>query len=227
MSPLVVHGSYLLNLAAADPENRAKSVRGFRDEVHRALAIGADYLVIHPGSAKGRDSREQAVEALADAFGEAVRGVRWRALTLLLENTAGGGASLGATFEELDEIRRAIRRRKPNAPVGYCLDTCHLYAAGYDVSTASGLRETLHEADHTLGLGRVKVIHFNDSKTKLGSRLDRHARIGEGRIGREAMRRIVRHPKLRDKAFILETPHDPDGTHTRSVETLRELIRGR
>ncbi len=224
LKPLVVHGSYLLNLAAADPENRAKSVRGFREEVDRAQSIGAEYLVIHPGSAKGHSDPEHAVAALADAFAEATDGLRWGHLMLLLENTAGGGASLGRTFQELDAIRTAIRRLKRNAPIGYCLDTCHLYAAGYDISTAAGLSETLAEADRTLDLDRVKVIHFNDSKTKLGSRLDRHARIGEGRIGRQAMQRFAGRPELRDKAFILETPHDPDGTHTECVKILRSFL---
>ena len=224
LAPLVIHGSYLLNLAAADQENRRKSIAGFREEVERALAIGAEYLVIHPGSAKGHDDRDAAIEALADAFAESAKGVRWRGLELLLENTAGGGASLGRTFGELSAIRRAIHRRKRAARVGYCLDTCHLYAAGYDISTVAGLRSVVREAERELGLERVRVVHFNDSKTKLGSRLDRHARIGEGHIGREALRRVINHPKLRSKAFILETPHDAEGTHRESIESLKSLI---
>ncbi len=180
--------------------------------------------MIHPGSAKNHENRDQAIGALGDAFAAATKGVRWRKLEVLLENTVGGGASLGRTFEELDAIRGAILRRKRTAPVGYCLDTCHLYAAGYDVSTAAGLRKTLGEIDRGLDIELVKVIHFNDSKTKLGSRHDRHARIGEGHIGREAMERIFNHRKLRDKAFIFETPPGEDGTHRESVEKVRVMI---
>jgi len=220
--PLAVHGSYLINLAALDEANREKSIRGFRDEVERAVAVGADYLVFHPGSAKGQE-REDAIAVLAESFAEAVRGIDWDGLEVLLENTAGGGASLGRTFEELAAVRAAIRETVPEAPVGYCIDTCHTFAAGYEISTAAGLEETLQKIDTALGMEQVKVIHTNDSKAKFGSHLDRHENIGEGQIGLEAFRRIVNHPALRDKPFILETPHDEDGTHRRNTETLKTL----
>lgn len=220
--PLAVHGSYLINLAAQDKANRDKSIEGFRDEVERAVAVGADYLVFHPGSSKGQE-REEAIAALAESFAEAVRGVKWDGLEVLLENTAGGGASLGRTFEELAEVRAAILAEAPGAPVGYCIDTCHTFVAGYEITTAAGLEETLHNIDAVLGLERVKVIHTNDSKAKFGSHLDRHENIGEGQIGLEAFRRIVNHPALRYKPFILETPHDEDGTHRRNTETLKTL----
>ena len=220
--PLAVHGSYLINLAALDEANREKSIRGFRDEAERAVAVGADYLVFHPGSAKGQE-RVEAIALLAESFAEAVRGIDWDGLEVLLENTAGGGASLGRTFEELAAVRAAIREKAPEAPVGFCIDTCHTFAAGYEISTAAGLEETLQNIDAVLGLEHVKVIHTNDSKAKFGSHLDRHENIGEGRIGLEAFRRIVNHPALRDKPFILETPHDEDGTHRRNTETLKTL----
>jgi len=225
LGPLVVHGSYLLNLASGDAANREKSVAGFRDEVDRCLAVGADYLVFHPGSARDHDSSADAIETLAQAFAEATKGVRWKNLEVLLENTAGGGATLGRELGELASIRNAILRKKRNAPVGYCLDTAHLFASGYDVSTESGLKATLKEIESEIGIDTVKVIHANDSKTKLGSRVDRHEHIGEGWIGAEAFRRILRHPKLRGKPFILETPHGEDGTHRVNVERLKALAR--
>lgn len=220
--PMAVHGSYLINLAALDEANREKSIQGFRDEVERAAAVGADYLIFHPGSAKGQE-REEAIAVLAKSFAKAVKDVDWDGLEVLLENTAGGGASLGRTFEELAAVRAAIGAQAPDAPVGYCIDTCHLFAAGYEVSTAGGLNETLDAIDAAIGLEHLKVIHANDSKAKFGSHLDRHESIGEGRIGREAFRRIVNHPALRGKPFILETPRDKDGTHRHNTETLKTL----
>lgn len=220
--PLAVHGSYLINLAALDETNRDKSIRGFRDEVERAVAAGADYLVFHPGSAKGQE-REEAIALLAKSFAKAVHGIEWDGLEVLLENTAGGGASLGRTFEELAAVWAAILAQAPDALVGYCIDTCHTFAAGYEIATPAGLEETLEKIDANLGLEQVKLIHANDSKAKFGSHLDRHENIGEGQIGLEAFRRIVNHPALRDKPFILETPHDEDGTHRRNTETLKTL----
>ena len=223
LKPLVVHGSYLLNLASCDGVNCANSIAGFRDEVERALAVSADYLVIHPGSAKGHASTPEAIETLAFSFAAATKGVRWKGLEILLENTAGGGSTLGRDISELHTIREAILKRKRNAPIGYCLDTAHLYVSGYDIATQAGLSKTLAEIEDVLDLDLVKVIHTNDSKTKFGSRVDRHQHIGEGTIGAEAFRRMLRHPKLRHKPFVLETPHGPDGTHRKNVEALNGL----
>jgi deoxyribonuclease-4 len=222
--PLAVHSSYLINLAALDEANRERSIEGFREEVERAVAIGADYLVFHPGSSKGQE-RIEAMIVLAESFAQAVGGIEWDGLEVLLENTAGGGASLGRTFEELAAVRMAILEMIPGVPVGYCIDICHLFAAGYGISTAAELNETLERIDATLSLDRVKLIHTNDSKAKFGSYLDRHENIGEGQIGLEAFRRIVNHPALRGKPFILETPHDAEGTHRKNMETLTALGR--
>ena len=126
---------------------------------------------------------------------------------LLFENTAGSGNAIGSRFEELAEIRR-LAKRVVNFGIGYCIDTCHCLAAGYDVATPAGLRRTVKGIETVLGLSHVPVIHVNDSKGPLGSKRDRHANIGEGHIGLEGFRRILRHPKLRGKAFILETPVD-------------------
>ena len=224
LNPLVVHGNYLTNLASNDREIRKNSIQSFRLEIENARAVGADYLVIHPGSAKGQTVGD-AIEGLADALVKSQKGFDWGALTLLLENTAGGGATIGRSFEELATLRAAIKQRA-KVPLGFCLDTAHCFEAGYDVSTAAGLRAMVREMDLYIGVEKVPVIHANDSKTPLGSNRDRHESIGEGFIGAEAFERILRHPKLRRMAFILETPMGEDGTHQANVDRLRGLAPG-
>ncbi len=223
LAPLVVHDTYLINLAAADGAIRRRSISAFRGELRRAAAIGAEYLVAHPGSYKGQ-TIEQAIERFAAALGKASKGVETDGLTLLLENTAGSGAALGSRFTELNELRR-LAAKQTDLPIGFCLDTAHCLAAGYDVATAKGLRDTVREATAVLGIDRVRVIHANDSKAPLGSRVDRHEHIGRGHIGAAAFRRILRHPKLRSKPFILETPVDTEGDDRRNIQTLKDLCR--
>ncbi|MEX2263495.1 MAG: deoxyribonuclease IV [Bryobacteraceae bacterium] len=221
LTPLVIHVNYLVNLASNDAVIRAKSVEAFRGELERAETIGAEYLVLHPGSYRGQ-TIEEATIGFATALAEASEGFRSRRLTLLIENTVGGGCQLGARFEELKTLRD-MARKKVDYALGYCLDTCHLLAAGFDVAAEQGLRETVLQAERILGLSDVHVIHANDSKKPLGSRLDRHENIGEGFIGDEGFRRILRHPKLRSKPFILETPIDNEGDDRRNVERLKQL----
>ncbi|MEJ5368851.1 MAG: deoxyribonuclease IV [Bryobacteraceae bacterium] len=224
LAPLVIHDSYLINLAAPDDEIRRKSIEAMRGELERAFAIGAEYLVIHPGSAR-QDSVEAGMERIVDSLRQASKRLRApNGFMLLLENTAGAGATIGRTLEELRELQQRLSPVLP-FPVGYCLDTCHLFVSGYDVSTAAGLQATVQKAQETLGLENVPVIHANDSKGEFGSRLDRHANIGEGRIGLDGFRRIVNHPELRSKAFVLETPVDQPGDDQRNVEQLKKLCR--
>lgn len=223
LAPLAVHDNYLINLAAADPVVRAMSVAAFRGEIRRALAIGAEFLVLHPGSYRGQ-SIEQAIATLLDSLAEATRGFRKSGLTLLFENTAGAGCAIGSRFEELAEMRRNGAGRAP-FDIGFCLDTAHCLAAGYDVATAAGLEKMLREAGRILGLANVRLIHANDSKAPLGSRVDRHEHIGAGYIGIQGFRRILNHPRLRSKAFILETPIDREGDDRRNLETLKKLCR--
>ena len=223
LNPLVIHVSYLVNLASADPAIRAKSIAAFRGELERAAAIGAEYLVLHPGSHRGR-SVEEGIADFVAALRDAAAGFHSRGLTVLLENTAGAGSHLGSRFEELASIREragAVTR----LPMGYCLDTCHLLAAGFDISTPAGLRATVGSAERLLGLANVRVFHVNDSKTPLGSHIDRHANIGEGHIPLDAFRRILQHPKLRAKPFILETPIDQPGDDRRNLDALKSLAR--
>ena len=225
LNPLVIHTSYLINLASGDAVIRGKSIEAFRGELVRAAAIGADFLVLHPGSFRGRTA-EEGMAAIAGGLRDASFGLslarKKGRVTVLLENTVGAGCHLGSRFEELLAIR-TLAGELTDLPIGYCLDTCHLLAAGFEITTTLGLRETLRSAEAILGLRNVAVIHANDSKTPLGSHVDRHANIGEGYIGGEAFRRILRHPKLRGKAFILETPVDEEGDDRRNLDLLKEL----
>ncbi len=220
--PLVVHDNYLINLASKDEAIRTKSMLAFRQELERAVAIGAEYLVAHPGSYKNQ-TVEDGIYSFVSGLLEAVEGLDTTGVTLLLENTAGQGSALGSRFEELAEMRRLALPRT-SLQIGYCLDTCHCLAAGYDVATADGLEMVLNDAQRILGLENIPVIHTNDSKGALGSHLDRHANIGEGAIGIEGFYRILNHPLLKEKAFVLETPIDQPGDDLRNVNALKQLI---
>lgn len=227
LHPLVIHDSYLINLASPPGEIREKSIDALRGEIERALAIGADYLVAHPGNYKGL-TVEQGMLNVAEALALAWRGVDPKfthspSLTLLLENTAGAGAQLGGDLQELATIRH-LAQPYLDIPVGFCLDTCHCYVSGFDIATAKGLSELLGIVEGVLELKNVPVIHCNDTKMKLASHCDRHANIGEGFIGRKGFERILNHPELRSKAFILETPVDEPGDDLRNVNALKNLV---
>lgn len=228
LTPLVIHDSYLINLAvSADSDIREKSILGLRGEIERAILIGADYLVAHPGNYKGLHIT-QGMLNVAEAVALAWRGVdpelqRTARLTLLLENTAGAGAQLGGKLDELKTIRDLVSPYV-DIPIGYCLDTCHCYVSGFDIASVQGLDRLIGNADEVLGLQHIPVLHANDTKMKLGSHLDRHANIGSGYIGFEGFRRILNHPELCGKAFILETPVDEPGDDLRNVTALKELV---
>ncbi len=226
LGPLVIHDNYLINLASPDRVMRARSIQAFHDELVRAVSLGADFLVAHPGSGLGTD-REQAIAEIAQGMRQAARGVKLGSLRILIENTSGMGSAVGARFEEI----RAILDQTADLPMGVCLDTAHMLEAGYDIATHEGLEATIAAVDRTVGLHRVYVLHINDSKTPLGSRLDRHEHVGHGKIGLEAFRRILNHMKLgpgteglAGRAFILETPIDRPGDDRRNVRALWELV---
>jgi deoxyribonuclease IV len=223
LAPLVIHDNYLINLASANETVRVQSIEAFRGELMRAIAIGAEYVVAHPGNYKGQ-SLEQGLLHFLEGVAAAAQGLQFGKLMLLVENTVGAGAQIGSRFEELHVIRE-YAANMTDLPIGFCLDTCHLLASGYDVSTAEGLKKTVREADQILGMEHVRVIHANDSKGPLGSHIDRHANIGEGYIGLDGFRRILAHPGLQSKAFILETPVEKDGDDRRNLETLKSLCR--
>jgi deoxyribonuclease-4 len=227
LTPLVIHDSYLINLASADPVIRDKSIEAFRLEMERALIIGAEYLVAHPGNYKGLSVEEGLVnvaKGIALAWRDVNSAQKKRPrLSILLENTAGAGAQLGGKLTELATIRD-LAAHYIDIPIGYCLDTCHCYVSGFDIAQPRGLSEFMGAAETDLGWENVPVIHANDAKTRLGSHLDRHENIGSGYIGLEGFRRILNHPELRGKAFILETPVDEPGDDLRNVTALKELI---
>jgi deoxyribonuclease IV len=226
LGPLVIHDNYLINLASPDRVMRARSIQAFHDELVRAAALGADFLVAHPGSGLGGD-REQAISDVAQGMRQAARGMKFGGLRILVENTSGMGSAVGARLEEI----RAILDQTGDLPMGVCLDTAHLLEAGYDITTHEGLEATIAAVERTVGLQRVYVWHVNDSKTPLGSRVDRHEHIGHGKIGLEAFGRILNHSKLGPgldglpgRAFILETPIDRPGDDRRNVRALWDLV---
>lgn len=225
--PLVIHDSYLINLAAPPSIVREKSIEAFRFEIERALLIGAEYLVTHPGNYRGL-TPEQGILNVAEAIILACRHVdpqlvRNSSLSILLENTAGAGAQLGGKLEELAAIQKLVTPFL-DFPMGFCLDTCHSYVFGFDLACEAGFQQFLAKAEAALDLQNVPVLHSNDAKAPLGSHLDRHANIGAGYIGLEGFRRLLNHPKLCDKAFILETPVDKPGDDKRDVAALKELV---
>ena len=179
---MVIHDNYLINLASSDALIRERSIAAFRRELERALALGADYLVTHPGSAKGA-APAAAIATCVESLRQAAAGLKLDGLTILIENTAGQGTAIGRSFEEVAEI---IAGAEKDLPVGACIDTAHSFEAGYAIHTVEGLRAAVKQLDATIGVKKVRVIHANDSKTAFGSHADRHEHIGKGQIGAEA-----------------------------------------
>ena len=222
LKPLVIHTNYLINLASTTEVFLKKSIEAFRGEIERALALCAEYLVLHPGSFKGAN-REKGLLQTAAAIATASQGVDLAkgGLTILIENTAGAEFSLGGSFEQVAEVIEHVR---DHIPVGACIDTCHTHVAGYDIISEEGFRETLAQLDATIGLKNVPVWHCNDAKAARGSKLDRHQHIGQGTIGLDPFRRLLNHPRLAHAAFIAETPIDEPGDDRRNVAALKKLV---
>jgi deoxyribonuclease-4 len=219
--PLVIHASYLINLCSQSEEVRRNSIAAFRGEVDRALSLGAEYLVLHPGSWKGL-TREQGLELAAESIEAAIAGLHWQACNfrILIENTAGAEFSLGGSFEQVGQL---LARLTGIAPVGVCLDTCHTHVAGYDLVTEDGYQATVAQIETQIGLANIHVWHMNDAKAPCGSKLDRHQHIGEGTIGLEPFRRILNDPSFAHCAFIAETPVDEEGDQERDLLALKSL----
>lgn len=208
LSLVVAHDSYLINPATADDSLRRKSIDGLVEEISRAEQLGIPWVVAHPGAACG-GSPEEACRRAADGIAEALRRTRQTKAGVLIETTAGQGSCLGASFEEIAAmLRRIDRSKRLSKRVAVCLDTCHVFAAGYPLHPKKSLDTTLEAFDELIGLDRLVVIHANDSKKPCGSRVDRHEAIGEGCIGSEAFRLLVNHPKLAGIPMILETPKE-------------------
>jgi deoxyribonuclease-4 len=219
--PAVVHASYLVNLASQSDEVRDKSIAAFHGEVQRALAIGAEYLVLHPGSWRGL-TREQGLRRAAEGIERSLEGIAWAGcdFKILIENTAGSEHSLGGSFEQVGEMVAALR---PYAPVGACLDTCHTHVAGYDIVTPEGYEETVRRIDERIGLAHVRVWHMNDAKAARGSKLDRHQHIGQGTIGSAPFARLLKDERFAHCAFIAETPVEDPEDDRRNVDALKGL----
>jgi deoxyribonuclease-4 len=221
VSPVAIHASYLINLCSQTEAVRENSVVAFRGEVERALALGAEYLVLHPGSWKGL-TREEGLRLAAQSIERAIDGVAWQGadFRILIENTAGAEFSLGGKLEQVAELVDCL---KACAPVAVCLDTCHVHVAGYDIVSEDGYIETMKLVEATVGFDAVKVWHSNDAKAAMGSKLDRHEHIGEGTIGAAAFRRLLHDERFAHCAFIAETPVDAPGDEARNVGVLRTL----
>lgn len=204
---IVAHAPYTMNLCAAKEDVRSFSKEMLLDDLKRMEYTPYNYYNFHPGSHVGQGA-EKGIALIAEALNEALKPEQ--TTTVLLETMAGKGTEVGRTFEELREI---LDRVELNDKMGVCLDTCHVWDGGYDI--VNDLDGVLNEFDRVIGLDRLKAVHFNDSMNDCGSHKDRHAKIGEGKIGAEAMRRVALHPLLEGRPFILETPNDDEGTDGR------------
>jgi len=219
ISPVVIHANYLINLAAANLEMRAKSIESFREEVQRGIMLGANYLVFHPGSARGACEAD-GIDTCAASLKIACAGLNLGSFRILLENTAGQGECIGHRFEHLAAIMNAC----PELRLGVCLDTAHAFTAGYDLRDEDGLGAMIQSLERTVGARKVRAIHFNDSRAEYNSRVDRHWHIGKGHIGTEALRRLAQHPKLAHAAFILETPYKAPEDNLPNINALRSFV---
>ena len=202
LGSVVSHGSYLINLASTDPALRRQSLEAMGDEIDRAEALGLLGVVLHPG-AFTIGNEADGLTLIAAALLELLRARRRGRTMVLLENTAGQGTTLGATFEQLASI---IAKTDDHRRIGVCLDTCHLIASGYDLCSPEGYATTFKQFGRVVGFERLKAFHMNDSKKPLGSRVDRHEHIGQGHLGLEPFRRIVNDRRFRDLPMLLETP---------------------
>jgi deoxyribonuclease IV len=214
----VSHDSYLINLGSPEPGTLQKSLEAFSDEIERCEQLGIPYLVFHPGSHVG-SGEVAGLQRIIDSLDFALSLKPGCATQVLIENTAGQGSNLGYRFEHLAEI---LGKTQYPDRLGVCLDTCHLFAAGYDLRTRSTYEAVFREFDTIVGLDRVKTFHLNDSKKNLGSRVDRHENIGKGELGLEPFRFLLNDPRLAALPMLLETPGG-DEAYRQDLKTLRSL----
>ncbi len=213
--PLLAHAPYTLNLASSQEKVYEFACMVIREDVKRMDALGIENLVFHPGSHTGIGAKA-GIENIIRGLDQAITGKE--GITVLLETMSGKGTEIGVSFEELKAIRDGVRHPER---IGICLDTCHVFAAGYDI--VNDLDGVLEEFDRVLGLGLLRAVHLNDSMMPFGSRKDRHAVIGGGKIGLEALLKVLRHPRLKGLPFYLETPLDDQG-HKEEIRKLKELL---
>ena len=213
--PILAHAPYTLNLASANEKTYEFACMVIKEDIARMDALGIENLVFHPGSHTGIGT-EAGIQNIINGLNQAITGNEQ--ITVLLETMSGKGSEIGVTFEELKAIRDGV---KHSERVGVCLDTCHVFAAGYDI--VNHLDDVIEEFDKILGLENLKAIHLNDSMMPLNSRKDRHATIGDGEIGLEAILNVMRHPRLQGIPFYLETPLEEDG-HKEEIQMLKEKL---
>jgi len=218
--PVASHSSYLVNLASGKPELVQKSITAFADELERCSLLDIPLVVMHPGS-HGGDGVEKGLERFTENLDLALERAD-NAVTVLLETTAGQGTGLGSRFEELASI---IQNSRFPDKLGVCVDTCHIFAAGYDIRSPESYQATMDEFDQLVGIERIKFFHLNDSKKGLASRVDRHEHIGKGEIGIEGFRNLLNDPRFSKHPMTLETPKGKDLQEDRdNLDTLRGLI---
>lgn len=221
MCPVVIHAPYTCNLASPDKHLFKNSMRAFIKDVKDANVLGAHYFVFHMGS-HSKTSELEGLERIARALKKTLQKVNTKTV-LLMENTSGNGSWLGYKFWQHSFI---LKELKWSNKIGVCIDTCHCYAAGYDVASKEGLKKMFTEIDKYVGIERLKLVHLNDSMDPLDSRKDRHQHIGDGHIGREGFRNILRHPIIRNLPLILETPKKSIEDDLKNLETVRRLYYG-
>jgi deoxyribonuclease-4 len=217
------HDSYLINLASPDPVLYKRSLEAFITEVLRADSLGLSYLVMHPGTPTDGDD-DAGIQRIVQALDEVHARCQACRVKILLETTAGQGKSLGWRFEQLAAILDSVKQSRR---LGVCLDTCHVFAAGYALAPARDYQNTMQAFDRLIGLSRLKVFHLNDSKKPLGSRVDRHEHIGKGHLGLEPFRLLINDPRFRRVPMIMETPKEglsDEDMDVENLDTLRALV---
>jgi deoxyribonuclease-4 len=220
IGPVFVHTNYLINLASPRPDLYERSIEQFVIDLERTEALGAEYMVTHLGSASGRDA-EWMIDRVSEALNMATKLHPSRA-TILLENTAGEAGDVGYTFEQIREI---ILRLRNSSAIGICYDTCHGFAAGYDIRTKKDVDALVQRIDATVGLNRLKGMHLNDSLRDFGSHVDRHWHIGEGKIGLEGFNALLHHPVFKDIPKIMETPKETEEDDPRNMRAVKSLMK--
>lgn len=221
IGPVVAHASYLINLASPKDELWEKSIDAFRIELERCELLGIPYLVVHPGSHTG-SGEEAGMRRVAEALNRLHVDLPGYRVMTLLEITAGQGSALGYQFEQMATIAEQVKEVER---IGFCFDTCHAFAAGYELRTPEGYAATMEAFDRLLDLKNLRVLHLNDSKRELGARVDRHDHIGDGMIGLEGFRNVVNDPRLAGLPALLETPKGEDLTEDiENLARLRSLI---
>ncbi|MBI5869582.1 MAG: deoxyribonuclease IV [Actinobacteria bacterium] len=223
MRPVFLHAGYLINLSCRTGRNAplyAKSVKLLNKTIERAAALSCEYVVVHLGSRRGTGA-DEALASLVDGLGRLDR--EDSGPVLLLENSAGAGDTVGSTFEELALVLAAAEKRGVRLPLGICLDTAHMWGAGYDMTSGAAARRTVDEFDRLVGVERLHLIHLNDSPLELGARRDKHEHLGCGLIPPKGLEAIVRHPRLRSVAMIMETPGSTEPSDQKRMDDLRVL----